>query len=66
MHRMWLLIVNLRHKKEKKIRGYNTKRTFTKTIDDKANDDNNKNNDKSNNNNNKSSNNNNKTKINSL
>ena len=70
------MIVNLRHKKEKKIRGYKTKHTFTKRIEDKANDDNNKNNDKSNNNNNNfsindnnnnnNSNNNNKTKINNL
>ena len=44
-----MLIFNLWHKKEKKIRGHKTIHTFTKRIEEKTND-NNKNNNKSNNN----------------
>ena len=51
MQGMWLLIFNFWHKKKKKIRGYKTIHTFTKRIEDKANDTDNKNNNKSNNNN---------------
>ena len=75
MQRMWLLIFNPWHKKEKKnkIRGYKAIHTFTKKTEDKTNDNNHKNNNESNNNNNNisiidnnnnnNSNNNNKTKI---